>query len=678
MMLDEDEDEDIESTDQNNDLLNGQSGRTSIAPLTPTTPTDYSLFDNPPGLGALRQRLFDLDDEITMSATNFDLLFPFLDNVYRKRPGTVSSSVTGVSTETYWCRLRRHARSVQMPQRRQTPEAKQRKKRPKTELSCQMAFTVERNDQLNICSIVCSVPGGSKHSHDLNFMDSIKRNGGVMNTARREAVKGFIPGSVFQKMWAEPEKMRDAGGTHLKLSDIRNVQYAWRQKNQKVDLKAHTGYYPLRNTRFAPRRSNGHSSTTNTPNIQHTQPAQPAQPTQPTQPAQPAQPAQPSPHPPPPPPTQTPIASIPATTPTPTTMPTRTPFEYLDYPLTSRTFLEKYLPQSHSHNKNTTHPTSRHTTPHITLTWASSLDSRISLAPGLRTAISGPETKAMTHYLRSRHDAILVGVRTAIADDPTLNCRLHRPMFRPNPSKASPHQPRPIIIDPHARLHITPSMSLLRAVAAQQAKGPWIVVSPQAALHPTAVSILKAHGGEYLMINDFLPTNPPSHPPAAPYTQPHPHHPQYQQAPPYAQAHHPPPHHHSNPSSGLNWLSLFQILHREGITSLMVEGGGIVLSELLHPRYTPLISSVIITIAPTFFGRGGTEVCPDTATQDERGVDYGTPIATRLREVSWTPMGKEDVVCCGKVGGGASLNGNRNGILTGIEAYSATPEQAGN
>ena len=116
----------------------------------------------------------------------------------------------------------------------------------------------------------------------------------------------------------------------------------------------------------------------------------------------------------------------------------------------------------------------------------------------------------------------------------------------------------------------------------------------------------------------------------------------------------------------------------------MVEGGGIVLSELLHPRYTPLISSVIITIAPTFFGRGGTEVCPDTATQDERGVDYRTPIATRLRDVSWTPMGKEDVVCCGRVGGGVDMNGsgsasgNGNGILSGIEAYSATPEQAGN
>ena len=616
-------DEDNESTDPKNDLLNGQNSQNSIAPLTPTTPTDYSLFDNPPGLGALRQRLFGLEGEITMSATDFDLLFPFLDNVYRKRPGTASLPASGASTETYWCRLRRHARSLQTPQRRPTPEGKQRKKRPKTELSCQMAFTVERNDHINICSIVRSVEDNIKHSHDMDFMDSIKRNGGIMNTARREAVKGFIPGSVYQKMWSEPEKMRDAGGSHLKLSDIRNVQYAWRQKNLKVELKAHTGYFPVRDRiRFAARKTNGHSSTMNTPNTQQTQ--QP-------------QLAQPSPHPPPPAlPTQTPIVS----TPTPAPMPTPTPSEYLDYPLSSRTFLEKYLPQpqSQAHNNTTPPPPSR-TTPHITLTWASSLDSRISLAPGLRTPISGPETKAMTHYLRSRHDAILIGVRTAIADDPTLNCRLRPPATIPTTSKSSHHhgpplnsaggvgmhQPRPIIIDPHARLHITPSMSLLRAVAAQQAKGPWIVVSPQAALHPTAVSILKAHGGEYLMINDFLPSNPnPSHP----------HQSQYQQAPPYAQAHHPLPH---QPSTGLNWSSLFQILAREGIQSLMVEGGGIVLSELLHPRYTQVISSVIITIAPTFFGREGTQVCPDTArapARDEARV--------RKRNRSWTGIRSPD------------------------------------
>lgn len=61
--------------------------------------------------------------------------------------------------------------------------------------------------------------------------------------------------------------------------------------------------------------------------------------------------------------------------------------------------------------------------PFVTLTYATSLDSRISAAPGVQTIISHPETKTMTHYIRYHHDAILVGVGTVLADDPGLNCR---------------------------------------------------------------------------------------------------------------------------------------------------------------------------------------------------------------------------------------------------------------
>lgn len=61
--------------------------------------------------------------------------------------------------------------------------------------------------------------------------------------------------------------------------------------------------------------------------------------------------------------------------------------------------------------------------PFVTLKWASSLDGRAAAEDGSSKWISGPESRAESHYRRSQVDAILVGTGTAIADDPELTAR---------------------------------------------------------------------------------------------------------------------------------------------------------------------------------------------------------------------------------------------------------------
>ncbi|MBM3514168.1 MAG: bifunctional diaminohydroxyphosphoribosylaminopyrimidine deaminase/5-amino-6-(5-phosphoribosylamino)uracil reductase RibD [Alphaproteobacteria bacterium] len=62
--------------------------------------------------------------------------------------------------------------------------------------------------------------------------------------------------------------------------------------------------------------------------------------------------------------------------------------------------------------------------PLFALKVATSVDGRIALKSGASRWITGERARAAGHSLRSRHDAILVGSETVLADNPSLNCRL--------------------------------------------------------------------------------------------------------------------------------------------------------------------------------------------------------------------------------------------------------------
>ena len=236
--------------------------------------------------------------------------------------------------------------------------------------------------------------------------------------------------------------------------------------------------------------------------------------------------------------------------------------------------------------------------PFVTLTFATSLDSSLALAPGIRTALSGPQSKAMTHFLRSRHAAILIGVGTAVADDPGLNCRI-----------ASAPSPRPIVLDPHCRWAVGLESKMMQLARSGQGLAPFVLHAAAATSDgPSAEQrvVLEQHGGKYIVV------------PATTTT--------------------------GRVAGRFCWEDVLDALAREGLDSVMVEGGAAVINSLLAAPDNALVDSVIVTIAPTWLGQGGVVVSPPRTV----GADGQPTAPVRLTDVSWCPLG-EDIVLCGKL-----------------------------
>jgi diaminohydroxyphosphoribosylaminopyrimidine deaminase/5-amino-6-(5-phosphoribosylamino)uracil reductase len=124
--------------------------------------------------------------------------------------------------------------------------------------------------------------------------------------------------------------------------------------------------------------------------------------------------------------------------------------------------------------------------PHVLLKLAISADGKAGAAGRQPVTITGAAVRDRVHLLRARSDNIMIGIGTAIADDPLLTCRL------PGLEKASPVR---VVLD--SALRLPPGSRLVHT--AREAPV-WVIagmnapVAAEVALQAKGVEVLRAGG----------------------------------------------------------------------------------------------------------------------------------------------------------------------------------------
>jgi len=180
--------------------------------------------------------------------------------------------------------------------------------------------------------------------------------------------------------------------------------------------------------------------------------------------------------------------------------------------------------------------------PHVTLKLAVSADGKVGAAGRRPAAITGEAARARVHRMRAMNDAILVGIGTALADDPVLTCRL------PGMEKFSPVR---VVLD--AQLRLPPGSALATSARATPV---WVIAASDAA--PDAVRALQAEGVEVLRT--------PAH------------------------------------AGRLDLAAVLRLLAERGITRLMVEGGPTVAASFLA---ADLVDAAALFHSPKTIGPDG-------------------------------------------------------------------------
>ncbi len=234
------------------------------------------------------------------------------------------------------------------------------------------------------------------------------------------------------------------------------------------------------------------------------------------------------------------------------------------------------------------------------LTWAQSADGYIASKEATRTPISCNATAELTQGLRATSDAVLVGVGTALADNPRLTVRSEEW------KNSVERQPAAAILD--SRLRTSPNVACISERCASTNSLTYIfvgqAVDEDVKKSPEWSSVLSK--GSTRIVRVGYCTSPARRDAC------------------------------SNETAGLDLEAVLHNLKKEGVESVMVEGGCKVLTSFMEQG---LGDFAIVTISPRFLAHGVQALRSASSAASQ-------PLFSSLSKSSWVEVG-EDIVLSG-------------------------------
>ena len=177
--------------------------------------------------------------------------------------------------------------------------------------------------------------------------------------------------------------------------------------------------------------------------------------------------------------------------------------------------------------------------PAVTVHYAQTLDGRIATRSGDARWVSGEESLRFAHELRATHDGVLVGIGTVLQDDPRLTVRL-----------VPGESPVRVIVD--STLRIPLAANVLRDASVRT------IVATTDAADRTRADRIRATHAEILRVP-------------------------------------------ADDRGDVDLVALLDLLRRDGIGSLLVEGGRGIITSFLR---NALVDRLLVCIAPKVLGEG--------------------------------------------------------------------------